>query len=47
MQIAVLDQLLAPINAFLHCQTPQAGVDKAREPERLEALLIDHCNCEQ
>ncbi|MCW8108300.1 tRNA isopentenyl-2-thiomethyl-A-37 hydroxylase MiaE [Alteromonas ponticola] len=46
MQKLVLDQLLAPINAFLQCPTPQAWIDKAREPKQLESLLIDHCNCE-
>ncbi|MCW8092596.1 tRNA isopentenyl-2-thiomethyl-A-37 hydroxylase MiaE [Alteromonas sp. ASW11-130] len=46
MQKAALDQLLTPINSFLYCQTPQAWLDKAREPEQLAPLLIDHCNCE-
>ncbi len=46
MQQAVLDQLLAPIYSFLQCETPQAWLDKARKPQHLSSLLIDHCNCE-
>ena len=38
--------LLKPIHAFLHCETPQAWIDKARQDEQLPLLLIDHCNCE-
>lgn len=39
-------QLLAPINAFLLCPTPDAWIDKAKKTKYLNALLIDHCNCE-
>ncbi len=46
MQPAVLDHLLAPIHSFLQCKTPQAWIDKARQPQNLASLLIDHCNCE-
>ena len=38
--------LLTPIHQFLHCQTPQAWIDEAINPDNLPALLIDHCNCE-
>jgi tRNA-(ms[2]io[6]A)-hydroxylase len=41
-----LDNLLAPIKTFLHCDTPQSWIDEAVKPENLETLLIDHCNCE-
>ena len=27
------EQLLAPINNFLQCQTPQAWIEKAKQPE--------------
>ncbi|MGL4222940.1 MAG: tRNA isopentenyl-2-thiomethyl-A-37 hydroxylase MiaE, partial [Shewanella sp.] len=39
-------QLLAPIRAFLACETPDAWIEKARRPEMLQDILIDHCNCE-
>ncbi|MCE9678237.1 tRNA isopentenyl-2-thiomethyl-A-37 hydroxylase MiaE [Shewanella sp. AS1] len=38
--------LLAPIQQFLACETPDEWVAKACEPELLNTLLIDHCNCE-
>lgn len=41
-----MEKLLEPINAFLHCPTPQSWIDEAIKPENLENLLIDHCNCE-
>ncbi|GGB63972.1 tRNA isopentenyl-2-thiomethyl-A-37 hydroxylase MiaE [Shewanella inventionis] len=41
-----MQQLLAPINQFLGCETPQRWIDFAKAPEQLTALLIDHCNCE-
>jgi tRNA-(ms[2]io[6]A)-hydroxylase len=39
-------ELLKPIEAFLHCQTPQAWIDEAIRPENLPNLLRDHANCE-
>lgn len=39
-------QLLAPVLAFLPCPTPQAWIDKARQPENLPLLLTDHMVCE-
>ncbi|MGO2496492.1 MAG: tRNA isopentenyl-2-thiomethyl-A-37 hydroxylase MiaE [Vibrio litoralis] len=39
-------ELLKPIHQFLHCPTPEAWIEKAKQPEHLNALLIDHCNCE-
>ena len=42
----ILNTLLAPIHAFLHCHTPDSWIEKARLPENLPRLLIDHCNCE-
>ncbi|QSX34891.1 tRNA-(ms[2]io[6]A)-hydroxylase [Shewanella avicenniae] len=39
-------QLLAPVRAFLGCETPDSWIAEAIKPERLSLLLIDHCNCE-
>lgn len=39
-------QILSPIHAFLHCPTPQAWIDKARDPQNLPLLLTDHMVCE-
>ncbi|MBT1443208.1 tRNA isopentenyl-2-thiomethyl-A-37 hydroxylase MiaE [Shewanella sp. JM162201] len=41
-----MQQLLAPVKAFLGCETPDAWVEKASNPEWLQDILIDHCNCE-
>ncbi|MDO6684955.1 MULTISPECIES: tRNA-(ms[2]io[6]A)-hydroxylase [unclassified Agarivorans] len=38
--------LLAPINQFLFCSTPQAWIEQARKPENLSLLLADHANAE-
>lgn len=38
--------LLAPINQFLLCPTPQAWIKKAQQPEQLAVLLQDHLLCE-
>jgi tRNA-(ms[2]io[6]A)-hydroxylase len=38
--------LLAPINAFLQCETPQEWIDKAAKPENLPIILLDHLVCE-
>ena len=40
------EQLLAPIKQFLHTETPQAWVDKAKLEENQAVLLIDHMICE-
>jgi len=40
------EQLLQPIKKFLHCPTPQAWLQEAAKPERLDVLLIDHLHCE-
>ncbi|NRD74722.1 tRNA-(ms[2]io[6]A)-hydroxylase [Shewanella sp. VB17] len=39
-------ELLAPIHAFLKCDTPDSWIAAAIKPENLATLLIDHCNCE-
>ncbi|XTZ37902.1 tRNA isopentenyl-2-thiomethyl-A-37 hydroxylase MiaE [Salmonella enterica] len=39
-------QILSPILDFLHCRTPQAWIDKARDPVMLALLLTDHMVCE-
>ncbi|KMT63650.1 tRNA isopentenyl-2-thiomethyl-A-37 hydroxylase MiaE [Catenovulum maritimum] len=41
-----MDQLLQPINQFLHCQTPDAWISEAVKEENLTILLIDHLICE-
>ncbi|KHD26571.1 tRNA hydroxylase [Vibrio caribbeanicus] len=40
------DSLLAPINAFLQCPTPDEWVNEAKKPEHLKTILIDHLLCE-
>ncbi|QOL25271.1 tRNA isopentenyl-2-thiomethyl-A-37 hydroxylase MiaE [Thalassotalea sp. LPB0316] len=39
-------RLLEPIQQFLQCETPDAWIEKAKQPENLEVLLIDHMICE-
>jgi len=39
-------ELLAPINSFLKCATPQAWIDEAIKKENLSIILIDHLICE-
>ncbi|QYJ77720.1 tRNA isopentenyl-2-thiomethyl-A-37 hydroxylase MiaE [Shewanella acanthi] len=41
-----MQQLLAPVHAFLRCETPRTWIEAARDPSSLNELLIDHCNCE-
>ncbi|MBO9490280.1 tRNA-(ms[2]io[6]A)-hydroxylase [Endozoicomonas sp. G2_1] len=38
--------LLAPVLSFLKCSTPEAWLEKARQPENLTVLLTDHMICE-
>jgi len=40
-----LEKLLAPINDFLLCETPDEWISVALE--NIDLLLIDHCNCEK
>jgi len=40
------EHLLAPVLEFLHCRTPQAWIDEARQPQHLPLLLTDHLVCE-
>ncbi|TEW53931.1 tRNA-(ms[2]io[6]A)-hydroxylase [Psychromonas sp. RZ22] len=40
------EKLLAPIKAFLHTETPQAWINKAKLVEHQSVLLIDHMICE-
>jgi len=40
-----LDQVMAEINEFLPCETPDAWIDEALKEQ--EVLLIDHANCEK
>lgn len=41
-----MQSLLAPINAFLHCATPEQWLAHAKLPENLPTLLTDHLVCE-
>ncbi|GHF98544.1 tRNA isopentenyl-2-thiomethyl-A-37 hydroxylase MiaE [Thalassotalea marina] len=41
-----MDTLLAPILNFLKCETPDAWIEKAKQPESLPVVLIDHLICE-
>lgn len=41
-----MDELLAPVRAFLHCETPNEWLMMAKDPANLPILLIDHANCE-
>ncbi len=38
--------LLAPINQFLQCRTPNEWVEEAKKPENLQTILLDHLLCE-
>ncbi len=40
------NQLLDPINQFLHCSTPDAWIEEAQKPENLSRILRDHLLCE-
>ncbi len=42
----MMQELLVPVKAFLACETPDAWIEKAKSPEMLQAILVDHCNCE-
>ncbi len=41
-----VEQYLEPVNAFLGCETPDAWIEFAAQPQQLPALLADHANCE-
>lgn len=41
-----INHLLEPINGFLGCKTPDAWIEKAKQPENLSVILIDHLICE-
>lgn len=40
------EQLLAPINQFLQCETPDLWIEEAKKPENLPIILKDHLACE-
>lgn len=47
MQInTTYQELLAPIESFLTCATPQLWINEATKPENLKVLLLDHLVCE-
>ncbi len=39
-------ELLAPINAFLRCDTPDSWIEHAKKPDNLSIILRDHLLCE-
>ncbi|MBQ4862600.1 tRNA-(ms[2]io[6]A)-hydroxylase [Pseudoalteromonas sp. MMG013] len=41
-----MDELLHPIKQFLQCETPQAWIEAAIDPDNLSIVLIDHLICE-
>ncbi|QBF84154.1 tRNA-(ms[2]io[6]A)-hydroxylase [Shewanella maritima] len=41
-----MKELLSPINQFLGCETPDSWIRLAASRDKLNDLLIDHCNCE-
>lgn len=43
---AQFSELLAPIRAFLQCETPTAWLAEAKRPENLSIILRDHLLCE-
>ncbi|RUO79731.1 tRNA-(ms[2]io[6]A)-hydroxylase [Idiomarina tyrosinivorans] len=40
------ERLIAPVKAFLQCETPEQWVTQALKPENTETLLFDHLVCE-
>ena len=46
MPQTVAPDLLAPIHAFLGCETPEAWIEQAVLPENLDVVLLDHLVCE-
>ncbi len=42
----IINDLLAPVSAFLRCETPQTWIDEAIKPENLSVVLLDHLVCE-
>lgn len=41
-----LEELLEPVNSFLHCETPMEWIDYAKKEENLSIILQDHLACE-
>ena len=46
MNNSIIEELLAPINSFLQCETPELWIDEAKKSENLQVLLVDHLVCE-
>ncbi|CAH1202413.1 hypothetical protein THOG11_10235 [Vibrio harveyi] len=46
MNLDAYQDLLAPINQFLQCSTPDEWVEEAKKPENLQTILLDHLLCE-
>ena len=41
-----MQEILAPINSFLQCETPDEWISEAKKPENLKTILLDHLLCE-
>ncbi|MBD1557928.1 tRNA isopentenyl-2-thiomethyl-A-37 hydroxylase MiaE [Vibrio sp. S9_S30] len=41
-----IQKLLAPVQSFLQCETPQEWVEEAKKPKNLPTVLLDHLMCE-
>ncbi|WP_394247346.1 tRNA isopentenyl-2-thiomethyl-A-37 hydroxylase MiaE [Vibrio profundi] len=41
-----MQEILAPINSFLQCETPDEWIAEAKKPENLKTILLDHLLCE-
>ncbi|MCE0496281.1 tRNA isopentenyl-2-thiomethyl-A-37 hydroxylase MiaE [Vibrio salinus] len=41
-----MQKLLEPVNSFLHCETPDEWVNKAKKTENLQLILTDHLMAE-
>ncbi|RUO74352.1 tRNA-(ms[2]io[6]A)-hydroxylase [Pseudidiomarina sediminum] len=46
MNMQAINKLLMPIRGFLHCETPDAWIAVAKQPQHLPTLLRDHMVCE-
>ena len=47
MAKSALKEYVDPLKAFLFCETPQAWLEFAAQPEQQHLLLVDHANCEK
>ena len=43
--MSIAARLLAPVEDFLPCATPDSWLSEALQPHHEATLLIDHANC--